>query len=213
MADIQVFPSCVALLGDLVSSRSGDRAQSHEAVLAAIEETNANVPQLDALRVTVGDELQGVYASLGDAFRASLELRNRLAGTVDVRFGFGGGKVRILDEARGIQDGPAWSLAREAIDAAKALAAEPGRQGLRTAVRDGRDVANPLTEPLSQLIDTHLGRLRARPRATFTALWDGLDNQTTAHLLGITPSANSQRVTGNQLRSLLTAARALAALP
>lgn len=213
MPVIQVFPSCVALLGDLVGSRAGDRTRSHEAVLTAIEETNAKVPQLDPLRVTVGDEVQGVYASMGDALHASLELRNRLVGVVDVRFGLGGGEVRILDAARGIQDGAAWAQAREAIDAVEALAAEPGMGGLRTAISDSREAMNPLAEPLCQLVDAQLGRLGAGPRASFTALWDGLDNQSAAALLGISPSANSQRVTGNQLRPLLTAARALTDLP
>lgn len=211
MSNIQVFPSCVALLGDLVDSRHSDRPAAHAALVDAIEQANAKVPQLDALRVTVGDELQGVYATMGDAFAASFELRNILSGTTDIRFGLGGGEVRVVDADRGIQDGSAWILAREAVESAEA--ADSDAPGIRTAIRDSRDEANPLTEPTSQLIDAELHRLGDGPRASLTALWDGLDNQSSAEALGISPSANSQRVRTNALRPLVAAMRGLAALP
>lgn len=210
MSNIQVFPSCVALLGDLVDSRHSDRPAAHAALVDAIEQANAKVPQLDALRVTVGDELQGVYATMGDAFAASFELRNILSGTTDIRFGLGGGEVRVVDADRGIQDGSAWILAREAVESAEA--ADSDAPGIRTAIRDSRDEANPLTEPTSQLIDAELHRLGDGPRASLTALWDGLDNQSSAEALGISPSANSQRVRTNALRPLIAAMRGLAAL-
>lgn len=213
MADIQLFPSCVALLADMVASRETDRPASHQATLTAIERVNAKVPQLDVLRVTVGDELQGVYATLGDALAASFALRHELVGRVDLRFGFGGGEVRVLDAERGIQDGSAWLLAREAVESVERRAGEAGLGGLRTAIRDARDVASPVAEPLSQLVDAHLARLKEGPRATLTALLEGLDNQDAARRLGISPSANSQRVTNNDLRPLAAAIRALEALP
>jgi hypothetical protein len=213
MADIQVFPSCVALLGDLVGSREADRPSAHAAVLRAIEEANAKVPQLDVLRVTVGDELQGVYATLGGAFAASFLLRNALAGRVDVRFGFGGGEVRVVDAERGIQDGSAWLLARQAIESAEARSREAGYGGIRTAVTDARPVASPFAEPVSQLVDAHLHRLKEGPRATLTALLADIDNQAAASQLGISPSANSQRIVNNDLRPLAAAIRALQSLP
>ncbi len=200
----------MALLGDLVDSRHSDRPAAHAALVDAIEQANAKVPQLDALRVTVGDELQGVYATMGDAFAASFELRNILSGTTDIRFGLGGGEVRVVDADRGIQDGSAWILAREAVESAEA--ADSDAPGIRTAIRDSRDEANPLTEPTSQLIDAELHRLGDGPRASLTALWDGLDNQSSAEALGISPSANSQRVRTNALRPLIAAMRGLAAL-
>lgn len=200
------------MLVDIVGSRDGDRTTSHAAVLDAVEETNANVAQLDALRVTIGDELQGVYATLGEAFAASYLLRNLLVDTVDVRFGFGGGTVRVVDAGRGIQDGSAWSLAREAIDSVEEQSREPGFAGLRTAVRDQRDVASPLAEALSQLVDAQLSRLGAA-RSSLTTLLEGLSNKDAAERLGISPSANSQRVVNNDLRTLASAIRALEQLP
>ena len=213
MADIQVFPSCVALLADLVRSREGDRRESHAIVLDAIEETNANVPQLDALRVTIGDELQGVYATLGDALAASFRLRGLLWGAVDIRFGLGGGDVSVVDEARGIQEGSAWIRAREAINAVEAKSREPGFAGLRTAIRDGRDAASPLAEPLAHLVDVHIASLSDDTRGSLAALLEGLSNQDAARRLRITPSANSQRVNTNDLRTLVASIRALEQLP
>lgn len=209
MAEMQVFPSCVALLVDVVDSRGSDRAATHAALLAAIEATNEAVPHLDPLRVTVGDELQGVYASLGTAFAASLRLRNALAGEVDVRFGLGGGEVRVIDASRGIQDGEAWTLAREAIEEVEQRAREHGFAGLRTGIRDGRDVADDLAPALAHLVDAHLDGLGAGARASFSALVEGLDNAATAARLGISPSANSQRVGNNHLRVALEATQAL----
>ena len=212
MEEMQVFPTCAAVVADIVSSRASDRGQSHTHVLDAIAQTNANIAQLDPLRVTVGDEIQGVYATLGDAFAATFTLRNLLAGHVDLRFGIGVGEVRIIDAKRGIQDGSAWVLAREAIEAVERQSHEPGRRGLRTAVRDDSPSANPLVEPAAQLIDAHLAALGAGARASFSALYEGLDNQQAAERLGITASANSQRVNNNQLRPLLAMAQALTAL-
>ena len=122
------------------------------------------------------------------------------------------GEVRIIDAERGIQDGSAWVLAREAIEAVERQSHEPGRRGLRTAGRDDTPAANPLVEPAAQLIDAHLAALGAGARASFSALYEGLDNQQAAKRLGITASANSQRVNNNQLRPLLAMAEALTAL-
>ena len=61
----------VALLADVVGSRTHERAALHRALLAAVDDANERVPALDPLRPTVGDELQGVYATLGGAPPAS----------------------------------------------------------------------------------------------------------------------------------------------
>ncbi len=198
------------MLADIVGSREADRPASHAALLGAIDEANATVPQRDPLRVTVGDEVQGVYATPGEAFRALFTLRAALDGVVDLRFGLGLGEVRVIDADRGIQDGDAWAAAREAVEAVEAAAREPGAHGLRVAVRG--EVGNPLVEPLSQLVDAQLAALGDGPRASFWALRAGLDNRTAAERLGVSPSANSQRVTHNALRTLLAAVHALQAL-
>lgn len=213
MAKIKVLPESVAVLGDLVSSRSTKRRKVHEALLTAIEATNAQVPHHDPLRVTVGDEIQGVYATLGQALRAALLLRDELFTMADLRFGMGGGDVRIIDEDRGIQDGNAWWLAREAINFAEQLAAHPGHAGVRTAIRDQRSVAVPAADAMARLVDAHISGLRDGARRSLIGLLKGLDNSEVARSEGISPSANSQRVHNNHLRVLADAIQALQQLP
>ncbi len=210
---MKVFPECVALLGDVVRSRHSDRARLHEAVLAALDAVNAAHPALDPLRVTVGDEVQGIYPRLGHAIAALLTLRDQLAGVAEVRAGLGGGQVNIIDADRGIQDGNAWWNAREAINQAEALAAQPGNRWSRTAVIDARALANPLADPTLRLIDTQLARLSPAARRSWIHLRAGRDNTTAAALEGISPSANSQRITTNALRPLLATVQALETLP
>lgn len=213
MAKLKEYSNCVALLADLVGSRVGDRSRTHEAVLAAIATTNEAVPALDPLRVTVGDELQGVYPGLGPAFLASWHLRSTLVGTADLRFGLGGGQVRVVDAERGIQDGSAWWLAREAVEAVEELATDAGYKWARTAVRDERDVATPSADALVRLVETVASGLRPGTRNSLQGLVDGLDNATVAKREGISASANSQRVNNNGLRVLADAVAALGELP
>lgn len=207
MSDIKSFTSSVALLADIVGSRTVDRAKAHAELLHAIRLTNDNVAQLDPLRVTVGDELQGVYPTMGQAFRAIFSLRAH--SSVELRFGLGGGTVRIIDGPRGIQDGSAWVRARGAIERAEWLAAQPGYRGVRTAIDDARTVANPLVGPLSQLADAQLARLSPGATESLYGLLAGESNADVARRLGISPSANSQRVATNALRPLAAAIESL----
>lgn len=202
----------VALLVDLVASRSADRRAFHVAVLAAANDTNKRVPALDPLDVTVGDELQGVYRSLGDALAASFTLRLALAPDWDARFGIGGGTVELIDERRNIQDGSAWWGAREAIDWVEAEARRKGYGSARTAVRDSRPGAIAQVDPLVRLVDAQIAGLRGGAVATLRGLWEGLENAAIAQREGISESANSQRVINNALRPLIDAMRALATL-
>lgn len=207
------IPNVVALLGDLVGSRGTGREHTHEALLGAIAQANELVPPLDPLRVTVGDEIQGVYESLGQALHATSLLRDSLFGTAEMRFGLGGGDIRIIDADRGIQDGSAWWLAREAIDFVEDLSRQSGYDGVRTAIRDERATAVPATDALARLVDTHLSSLREGARRSLIGLSAGLDNAEVAKAEEISPSANTQRVKNNDLRVLADAIRALHTLP
>ena len=203
----------MALLGDVVRSRDSDRTRVHEALLKAIATCNKAHPPLDPLRVTVGDEIQGVYATLGQAVAAMLMLRDELLGTAEVRCGLGGGDVHVIDAKRGIQDGSAWWKAREAIERAEALSRQPGNRTSRTALIDTRAVANPLTDPALRMVDAALASLNPGARRSWVHLRAGLDNATAAKLEGITPSANSQRINDHGLRPLACLVETLVALP
>lgn len=213
MPKMKQFTSCSALLVDQVESRATNRSSNHALILEAIEATNDTVPALDPLRVTVGDEMQAVYATLGDALRASHFIRAELFDKAELRFGIGIGDVEVIDSERGIQDGSAWWRAREAIEAIEQLALEPGTPGLRTGIRDERPDANPLTTATVRLIDAQIFRLRSGAREALRSLLTGHDNKTSAKLAGISPSANSQRIINNDLRILADAIETLGQLP
>ena len=163
--------------------------------------------------MTVGDEIQGVYATLGQAVAAMLMLRDELLGTAEVRCGLGGGDVHVIDAKRGIQDGSAWWKAREAIERAEALSRQPGNRTSRTALIDTRAVANPLTDPVLRMVDAALASLNPGARRSWVHLRAGKDNATAAKLEGITPSANSQRINDHGLRPLACLVETLVALP
>lgn len=203
------IPNVVALLGDLVGSRTVRREQVHEKLLAAIAHTNHSVPHEDGLRVTVGDEIQGIYSTLGHALEAASLISGELFGIADMRFGAGGGDVSIIDEERGIQDGSAWWLAREAIEFVENLSHLPGYEGVRTAIRDERPGAFPPADALVRLVDAHLASLRPGARRSLIGLLQGFDNVDVARAEGISPSANTQRVKNNDLRALADAIVAL----
>lgn len=201
MSKMKENSSCVALLVDIVDSRGSDRSATHAAILAALPQLDSE-SALEPLHPTVGDELQGIFPTLGAALTASYHLRLLLDGTVELRFGLGGGEVRVIDEQRGIQDGSAWWRAREAIDAIETLENDPQYLGMRTGIVDGRAESNPLAQATAQLVDAQLARLRVGARHSLRLLLDGVDNQRAAETLGISASANSQRVRTNQLRIL-----------
>lgn len=202
-----------ALLVDLVASRSGERKLLHEAVLAATDTANDAVEAIDPLHPTVGDELQGVYPTVGAALAASFTLRLALAPEHEARFGIGRGDLRVIDRERGIQDGSAWWRAREAIEWAAAQAERKGYASTRTCIRDGRDAGCQASDAVVRLVDADLARLRGGAIRTLAGLWEGLDNNEIAERELISSSANSQRVIGNDLRPLLDAMRALTQLP
>lgn len=202
-----------ALLVDVVGSRTADREALHADVLASVTVVNAGIRATDPLRTTVGDELQGLYPTLGAALAASYRLRLELAPRWDVRFGIGGGEVRVVDDERGIQDGSAWWNAREAIDWVKEHAERKGHESARTAIRDDRPAATPAADALARLVDAHLAKLREGAVRTLRGMLQGLDNAEIARAEKITESANSQRVLNNDLRPLLDAMEALSSLP
>lgn len=111
-----------AVIVDLVRSRhQEDRALAQSQVVEALDLVNRVRPSLIALRPTVGDEFQGMYASVHDALAATLIIRLALPEQLDCRFGIGIGDSREIDGNAGnpIRDGSAWWNARMAIEEAK----------------------------------------------------------------------------------------------
>ena len=177
-----------AVIGDLVGSRLvDDRDAVHAALLEALEAANAVVPHEQPLEPTVGDELQGAYASLADATHAVLVVRLRLLPLVDVRAGIGQGEARTIDETRTprIQDGPAWWAAREALE----HLGKPRNAGLRTWFSgDAADAENAYLLTRDGLVD----RLSERGHRMLALALAGHTQREIAELEGVSPSAVSQ---------------------
>lgn len=185
----------VALLGDLVGSRSSPhRADLHQHLLDALAVANAGVGVLDPLRVTAGDEFQGVFGTLGDALAATFRVRLALRPS-DVRFGLGIGAVEVIDANANVQDGSAWWAARAAIETVESRA-RGARRALRTGIAAAAGLPDPSDTLLAavELLDAVLYNLDAADAEVLIGLRAGRSQADIAARLGITPSAVSQRV-------------------
>ena len=213
---------CV-VIGDLVGSRGApNRRALHRAVEKALVAVNAAVPAVTELRITVGDEFQGAYATLGSAIEAALRVRLELLPGADVRVGIGRGPVQLLDAERGIEDGPGWWAARAAIEAVEQAAARPATRHLRTAYHQAPEIAAPdgAGAPdvpgggggadavnAALLCRDHLvGSLSHRSVRLLRGLMDPHTTQSElATLEGISASAVSQRVRADGIGAVLAA--------
>jgi hypothetical protein len=198
MVDMKLFTSTPRLsatvIGDVVGSRSAaDRGALHRAITSAL--ADAAEVAIEPPVLTVGDEFQGVYRTVGEAIDAALSIRLALAPGVDIRFGIGWGAITVLDEATGIQDGPGWWAAREAIEWTAAAQTQPGLALVRTAFRiaepDGHDAGAVNAALMCR--DHLLGSLDERSQRILTGLRAGRTKKELAMAEGISASAVSQR--------------------
>ncbi len=198
----------VAMLGDLVGSRQApDRSALNDALGAALDAVNGALDPVTPLRITVGDEYQGAFATLGAALRATLRLRLALQ-PHDVRHGLARGEVRVLSEQPRIEDGPAWWGARAAIEAAEAASRQPASRSLRTVVE-----GEPAVNAALVLRDELLARVDDRDVSVLTGMIGGMTQDQIARQLGISASAVSQRVRRDGLAAILRADTLLGSLP
>ncbi|MFP5417064.1 MAG: SatD family protein [Actinomycetes bacterium] len=202
---------CVALLGDLVGSRASvDRAALHRRLRDALTSANERFAPIDPLRVTIGDEFQGVFATVGEALAATYAVRLGLGPGDDVRFGVGRGSVRIIDRENNVQDGTAWWAAREAIEQVERRA-----RGAHAALRTGLDAGadeGPVSTELRvavEAVDALLAGLDRRGRTILVARLAGRPQSDVARQLGISASAVSQRVRRGGLAVIADAITAL----
>lgn len=206
----------MALIGDIVESRTHrDRQALHDAVEAALQRANTDVPVDDAAVITLGDEFQGVYPTLGDALRASFLIRAELHGTADVRFGVGRGAVSTLDPVRGIHDGPAYWAARDAIVLAEEKAGRAKTRTSRTAYLAPDEPPEQVAAVQAALdcLDFMVGSLSTPSRRILGGLMQGHAQHDLAAAVGISPSAVSQRVRRDGIGVALEAMTKLGGLP
>jgi hypothetical protein len=204
--------SVATLIGDVVGSRRvADRSAAHRRLNRALADVAANA--IDAPAFTVGDEFQGSYPTVGAAIDAALSVRLAVAPGIDVRFGIGWGAVMVLDANAGIQDGPGWWAAREAIEWTASAQRQPGLALVRTSFRgDGRDDVDAINAAL--LCRDHLiGSLDDRSIRILKGLLSNHSKKDIAAAEGVSASAVSQRAGRDGLDLIAYASQYLRSVP
>ena len=202
------------LIGDIVGSRTvADRAGTHRALNKALREVAAAA--IDPPAFTVGDEFQGAFTRVGLAIDAALSLRLSIAPDIDVRFGIGWGGVTMLDESAGIQDGPGWWAAREAIEWTASAQRQPGLTLVRTSLRAAAETRTDVDAINAALIcrDHLLGSIDDRSTRIVKALLENRTKKDIASAEGISPSAVSQRAGRDGLDLIVVASEYLRSVP
>ena len=216
MGTMKAWASPCVVIGDVVASREAvDRQRVHDHLVEVLATVRALVPPERGMRVTVGDELQGVYRTLGEALEATFLLRLHALPEVDVRIGVGRGDVTVLEEERGIEDGPGWWAARDAVEAAEQAAERAATRTLRTAYRSADPDPQQDAVNAALLCRDHLvGSVSERSVRLLRGLME--PDTTQAELAareGISASAVSQRVRTDGLGAVLAAQQLLRRLP
>jgi hypothetical protein len=202
------------LIGDVVGSRTvADRAGTHRALNKALRAVAAAA--IDPPAFTVGDEFQGAFTRVGLAIDAALSLRLSIAPDIDVRFGIGWGGVTMLDESAGIQDGPGWWAAREAIEWTASAQRQPGLTLVRTSLRAAAETRADVDAINAALIcrDHLLGSIDDRSTRIVKALLENRTKKDIAAAEGISPSAVSQRSGRDGLDLIVVASEYLRSVP
>jgi hypothetical protein len=213
--------TATTLIGDLIGSRvSDDRQALHARFERAIDEVNDQFSPSTRMRITVGDEYQGVFLSLGDALAASLLVRLALRPEGDIRHGIGRGEVEVLGTSPRVEDGPGWWAARAAIQRVEQAEGKAATRTLRTAyVEDSSAPAGNRTPDEAAvnagllLRDEMVTGLSERSLSVLRGLLAGVTQRDLAEELGISPSAVSQRVRADGLGTILAAHELMGGLP
>jgi hypothetical protein len=196
------------LIGDGVRFRAGpDRAALHEQLTAALTEANRTLRPVAPLRVTVGDEFQGCFATVGEAAHASLWLRLHVA-PAQLRHGIGWGAVSVLADEPRVEDGPGWWAARAAIEAVKSDASRAGTRLLRTTYRRADDTDGPDPGAVNAALmcrDQMIGSVSERSLRLLRGVLDGASQADLAEAEGISASAVSQRMRKDGLAVVVAA--------
>lgn len=191
------------LIGDLVASRGvTDRRGLHDRLISALasgaDALSQDLVATAPLHITVGDEFQGGFGTIGAALHASLLIRTQLLigqPEADLRCGIGWGSVQVLDRRTGVQDGPGWWAARDAIEEAEQLADAPSTRSVRTIARLGAD-REQLQDAVNAALTTRdhlLARLDDRSVRILHRLLRQESKRDIAEAEGISASAVSQR--------------------
>ena len=122
-------------------------------------------------------------------------MRLAVAPAIDIRFGIGWGAVMMLDADAGIQDGPGWWAAREAIEWTAAAQRQPGLALVRTSFRAESDTRQDVDALNAALMcrDHLIGSLDDRSLRILKGLLSNHTKKDIAAAEAISASAVSQR--------------------
>lgn len=210
MKAIASSTSRATLIGDVVGSRRvADRSAQHRALNRALADIASDAINPPAF--TVGDEFQGSYPTVGSAIDAALSLWLDVAPDIDVRFGIGWGEVIVLDARAGIQDGPGWWAAREAIEWTASAQRQPGLALARTSFRANAQYRPDIDAVNAALLcrDHLLGSLDDRSIRILKGLLNNHTKKDIATAEGISASAVSQRAGRDGLDLIVQASQYL----
>jgi hypothetical protein len=212
MEQVKNNASVAALLGDVVHSRTApDRSRLHARLVELLDRANDVLRPVVPLRITVGDEFQGCFATVGAALHATLWLQLHLAPEAQLRHGVGWGDVAVLSETPRVEDGPGWWAARAAIESVKSDAGRAGSRHLRTAYRrsvEGRGASGPEPEAVNAALmcrDQMVGSVSERSLRLLRGALEGRTQAELAQAEGISASAVSQRVRHDGLAVIVAA--------
>lgn len=191
------------LIGDIVLSREvADRDALQRSIGRVVRLANAALEPIQLLEPTSGDEIQGAFADIDSAVRASLLLRLHLLKEhgVESRYGLGCGRIRVYKEypPPRLQDGPGWWAARTAIERAREREGSPRTRCVRTRFElHDRDEVAPGVDP--KVINAYLtcrdgliGQMGSRQRRLLLGVLAGRSQLDIAAEEGISQSAVSQ---------------------
>lgn len=209
----------VALIGDVVGSRThDDRAAMQRQLAADLSAVNDAIPAQQQLVATVGDEFQAMYADVATALHATLRLRLTLAEGLDCRFGLGVGNYENVGRSHyGVmQDGPAWWSARDAIVIAKDRESRRNktlRTWLCVAQGEGEThMSTPQARALNAMLlcrDQIVSDMNHRQRRLLLGLIDKKTQAELAKVEGISASAVSQTLASSGAYAVLGAHESL----
>ncbi|WP_099333253.1 SatD family protein [Actinomyces minihominis] len=180
-----------AIIVDIVGSRVlQNRQAAQEAIMRAFEQAERMVPPIVAVQATVGDEFQGVFASVSDALLVTLIAQVSLSGEAEIRCGIGWGESIELPSSGDVKlrDGSAWWNAREAIDTAH-LRSDSGFASARNWC-----IGSPLQGGVNAYLvmrDHVVSRMTSRERRIAAAHCLGLTQKQVAQLEKISQPAVS----------------------
>ena len=192
-------PYPVALIVDIVKSRElVDRAGAQRDILTAFRAADDARNFREPLWATAGDEFQAVFDTAADALRATAIAQLLLPDGLECRFGLGQGEITAVDaasEQSRIQDGPAWWVARQAINEAHRRE-DRSNPYLRTwfISAESADAADAVINSYLLVRDQTISTMNARQRRLAAGALLGRSQSDLAKDEGITQSAVSQNL-------------------